>query len=334
MPSEKALLDVISIQTEIARLGLDLGGVMNVVCERTLALVDADGAAIELAEDDVMVYRATAGNVRGELGLRIPADGSLSGLCVRSGEAQCCLDAEIDPRVDRAACQRIGLRSMVVIPLRHHEATVGVLKALSTQPNRFRAGELQLLALLSDVVGSAMYHATRSAPEDLFYRATHDEMTGLANRALFMDRLRGAIARKRRERTTAGVVVIDMDGLKTVNDRFGHRTGDAVIREFAQRIRLGARQSDTVARLGGDEFGLLLTPVDLPDGLVATIGRINANLQAPFVFEQKTYRLDASIGVAEFPVDGDSIDGLLEKADQRMYQAKQARRLERGRQLN
>lgn len=105
LPSRDQLLAIIRVQTEIARHGLDLAPVMAVVVERALDLVKADGAVIELAEDDEMVYRAVSGIAAGQLGLRLKLASSLSGLCVRSGDIQRCSDTESDSRVDRAACR-------------------------------------------------------------------------------------------------------------------------------------------------------------------------------------------------------------------------------------
>ena len=253
MPAPKQLLEVIGIQTEIAKLGLDLGEVMALVVERTLPLIGADGAAIELAEGGEMVYRAASGIARPQIGLRLDLNTSLSGCCVRRGEILRCDDSEEDPRVDRNACRAVGLRSMIVIPLRHHDATVGVLKAMSSQPAKFSAQDEALLGLLSEAVAAAMFFATKYGTDDLFHMATHDSLTGLATRALFMDRLRNTLVRCARDRQPAGVLMIDMDGLKRINDDFGHRAGDAAIREFGTRIARASRSSDTVARLGGDE---------------------------------------------------------------------------------
>lgn len=223
MASPEQLLQVIHLQTDIAKLGLDLGNVMNLVVERTTVLIDADGVAIELAEDNDMVYRAVAGSARSALGLRIAKHGSLSGLCVRTGETLRCDDAENDPRVDREACRRVGLRSMSVLPLTHRGATVGILKAMSAQPNAFSERDAGLVGLLSEVGGAAMFYATKYETDDLFYQATHDSLTGLANRALFMDRLRNTLTRNERGRLPLDVLMIDMDGLKPVNDPRGHR---------------------------------------------------------------------------------------------------------------
>jgi len=324
-PSTDQLMQVIRIQTEIARLGLGLGDIMGFVVEQVLSLICADGAAVELAEGDEMVYRATAGIAKEQIGLRLNIDGSLSGLCVRSGEILNCPDSEADRRVDRAACRLVGLRSMLVMPLQHKGVTVGVLKAMAAQPNRFSSAGVVLLGMLSEVIAAAMYNSVRYDIDELFYQATHDSMTGLANRALFMDRLRSTVLQSERDNRPIGVLIIDMDGLKQINDTHGHRVGDAVIIEFANRIREGTRSSDTVARLGGDEFGVLLTAVEQPRDVDTAVQRIDREIQARFAFEDKEYELRGSIGSAISTVDGLEIEQLLEVADQRMYAAKRQR---------
>ncbi|MGE5547875.1 MAG: diguanylate cyclase domain-containing protein [Solirubrobacterales bacterium] len=312
-------MDVIGIQTEIAKLGLDLSGVMDLVVERTVSLIEADGAAIELAEGGDMVYRAAAGSAAPQIGLRLRLDASLSGLCVRTGETLRCDDSDSDPRVDRDACNRVGLRSMIVMPLKHNGLTIGALKAMSKQPGKFSDADVHLLGLLSEMVGAAMFFAAKYDVDDLFHRATHDGLTGLANRSLFMDRLRTLIAQGERELRPAGLLMIDMDGLKSVNDNYGHRAGDAVIAEFAQRLKVVARGSDTVARLGGDEFGVILMPVDRSAGVDGAIRRLSVAIEPPFLFEGRMYQLRASIGSATFPDEGTDLDELIELADSRMY---------------
>lgn len=320
------LMEVIRIQTEVCRLGADLGGVMNLVAAETLGLVGADGAVIELAEGEDMVYRAAAGIAQGSLGLRLQRVSSLSGLAVDTGETLCCEDTETDPRVNREACRRVGIRSMIVMPLRHGGATVGVLKAVSAQTGKFSATEADVLQLLSGVVGAAMFYAAKYDTEALFHKATHDAMTDLANRSLFMDRLRSVLSRSTRDKRLSGVLVVDMDGLKQTNDNYGHRVGDAVIVEFSRRLKNVSRKSDTVARLGGDEFGLILTPIDSRDGLFATVNRLHSELVEPFLFEGQSFRLRASVGGAIVPEDGEEAEQIVEVADIRMYEVKRGNR--------
>lgn len=326
VPSREKLLEIIAIQTEVARLGLDLAGVMDLVVRRTLGLVGADGAAIEMVEGEDMVYRAAAGIAVGSLGLRLHRDSSLSGMCVALGDAQCCDDASVDGRADQAACREVGLRSMVVVPLRHHDETVGVLKAMSTRRMNFNSRHVQLLKLLSELVGAVMYHATRYAPSELFHKATHDSLTGLPNRALFLDRLRSALAVAARERLPLAVLMLDMNGLKAINDSLGHRVGDAALREFALRLTSSVRQSDTAARLGGDEFAVLLHPLNMAGGLDATLRRLGERINGDFVHQGQSLPVSASVGVAHFPADGNDPLDLLERADKRMYSKKRERR--------
>lgn len=328
MPSRKQLLKVINIQTELLKLGSDLGKVMQWVVEETLQLIDADGAAIELAEAGEMVYRATSGIAAPELGMRLRIDASLSGLSVVIGEVITCEDAELDDRVDKEACRKLGLRSMIVLPLKFTGLTVGVLKAMSIQPRKFKPQEVILLTMLSDAVAAAMYYSVKYHSDELFLKATRDAMTGLANRALFMDRLRENVARTHRTNISTGVLMVDMDGLKQINDTFGHRIGDAVIIEFSNRLREVTRDTDTAARLGGDEFGVILAPLENSEGLDSAIRRIQSQLRLPFSFENESHQLQASIGSALIPVDGTHPEELLDLADQRMYAVKRRKKMD------
>ena len=317
LPKREQLLDIIRLQTNIAQLGLDLGSVMALVVDRTLTLTGADGAAIELAEGEEMVYRAASGIAAVRLGMRLNIASSLSGQCVRSGQMMICNDTETDPRVDIASCRQIGIRSMLVLPLLHLKLCVGVLKIMSRQPHAFDEQHASVLQLLTEVLGAEIFFAAKYATDDLFYRATHDEMTGLANRALFLDRLHHAVAHTKRSGTPLGVLMIDMDGLKAINDRFGHRAGDQAIRAFAERLRGILRNTDTIARLGGDEFAVLMQPVPDTATLFHNVERLQAHLNLPY--PELDFTVAGSVGLAMAPLDGIEPEILLEKADQAMY---------------
>lgn len=326
LPSRDQLLAIIRVQTEIARHGLDLAPVMAVVVERALDLVKADGAVIELAEDDEMVYRAVSGIAAGQLGLRLKLASSLSGLCVLSGDIQHCSDTESDSRVDRAACRRMHIRSMVAVPLVHAATTIGVLKVMSKTVAAFAAVDEAVLGLLAEVLAADMFFAAKYATDDLYYRATHDEMTGLANRALFFDRIRNELARVKREGIEFGLLLIDMDGLKAINDSYGHLAGDAAICEIAKRARQTLRGSDTIARLGGDEFGVILQPSSGISFLAEGAARLQKAISQPFQYDSRQLILGASIGAAIATKDGLDLEALLEHADQAMYQNKRERK--------
>ena len=318
------LVEIIHAQTEIAKLGLDLGAVMNLVAERVQRLTGAVGAVVELAEGDDMVYRAVSGLAQSQLGLRLKQAGSLSGLCVQTGQILSCEDSERDARVDLDACRRVGVRSMLVAPLSHQGTAVGVLKIASPDVAAFGDGHRRVLELMSGLIAASMYHAARHDPEDLYHRATHDPLTGLANRALFYDRLRQCLSMAMRRSKLVGVISIDMNHLKAINDRHGHRAGDAALCEIAARIARISRRSDTAARLGGDEFGIVLAEVESRQDVAHLSNRLDHEIRLPFTFEGLVMPLSASLGMALYPEDGTEIETLIDRADQAMYQAKRA----------
>ena len=125
---------IIAAQRDVMAAGLELEAVMQLVVENAQTLTRATAAAIELADGDEMVYRAASGAATTSVGLRLKIATSLSGLCVRTGKILSCVDADLDARVDRVACRRIGARSLIVVPLRHENVDVGVLKVMSSSP--------------------------------------------------------------------------------------------------------------------------------------------------------------------------------------------------------
>jgi diguanylate cyclase (GGDEF)-like protein len=320
------LLAIIRIQAEIAKLGLDLNDVVELVVQEARSITGAAGAVIELADGGEMVYRAVAGLARGQLGLRLNRKGSLSGRCIAEAQSLRCDDSETDPHVDREACRRVGLRSMIVVPLRYRDEAVGALKIISPQPSAFDERDTKTLELMSDLIAAAMFHAAKYGADELFLRATRDSLTGLANRAHFYDRMRHAIAQAQRNSERMGVLMLDMDGLKQINDVYGHRAGDAANREFAMRISQDARQSDTVARLGGDEFGIVLSTVEDRQSAQLAGRRVTERSEGALSFAGERLQLGASIGVAVYPEDGDQPDTLVESADKAMYVMKRERK--------
>ncbi|MDY3557942.1 GAF domain-containing protein [Gemmata sp. JC673] len=160
MRTETELLAaIVATQQEVATAGLEPDAVMRVITARTQTLTGADGAVVELAEGDEMVYQAVAGTAAASLGVRLKIATSLSGLCVRTGEVLRCDDSETDPRVDKDACRRVGVRSMVVVPLRYQGTVVGVLKVLSNRPGAFGDQEVNTLQLMAALLAAALHNA-------------------------------------------------------------------------------------------------------------------------------------------------------------------------------
>ncbi|GEO81018.1 diguanylate cyclase domain-containing protein [Pararhodospirillum oryzae] len=162
------------------------------------------------------------------------------------------------------------------------------------------------------------------AEEDLVRQATTDALTGLPNRALFGRLLASGVQRALRYDRLLGLLFIDLDGFKAVNDRFGHEAGDDVLREVARRLRRAVRLSDEVARLGGDEFTVLLSEVRGLEDAEMVAAKVVQALGAPFMVLGERVPLSASVGIATVPTHGADAEQLLRAADEAMYAAKKA----------
>ena len=158
----------------------------------------------------------------------------------------------------------------------------------------------------------------------LEYQALHDALTGLPNRSLFGDRLRQALLSARRNQKMFGVLLLDLDRFKDINDALGHDRGDSLLQEVTARLRGVLRATDTIARLGGDEFAVLTTDAKHPDDVVASARKILASLEGPFALGDQMVETGASIGIALYPVHGDDPGTLLRRADVAMYVAKRS----------
>ena len=165
----------------------------------------------------------------------------------------------------------------------------------------------------------------RAATEALTERAVRDPLTGLANRTLFEERMRGALSRDARTGGSTGVLLLDLDGFKDVNDAYGHGVGDEVLRSVADRLSAGVRPADTVARLGGDEFVVLVEGATTT-GMSALVTRLQDAVQEPLDVRGLTLDVGVSVGMAMAAEGAADPAGLVAEADQRMYAAKRSAR--------
>jgi len=182
---------------------------------------------------------------------------------------------------------------------------------------RDKAGTpLQYVGMFYDI---GHYHKDQS---HLYELANHDALTGLPNRTLCKDRLQQAIAQARRSTGSVGLLFIDLDRFKEINDTLGHAVGDLLLIEFSWRLVHVIRDSDTAARLGGDEFVIIAPSLTHEENIRAVVGKIINSLADPFVIEGRELYVGASIGVALYPAHGEDPDQLLRQADTAMYAAK------------
>ncbi|KJH67723.1 sensor domain-containing diguanylate cyclase [Chromobacterium violaceum] len=189
---------------------------------------------------------------------------------------------------------------------------------------------LLLSLLLGLGIGLAGFSFVRSSDSrrqresQLFHLANHDRLTGLANRNLFYDRLQHAITRLDRSGKRLGLLFLDLDRFKPVNDTYGHVVGDRVLQLIAARIRDVIRNEDTVARIGGDEFVILMEDIESNREADKVAARLKQAIQMPYQVDQHRVLVGVSIGIAYYPEDGLLIDELLAVADRKMYGNKQS----------
>ena len=178
---------------------------------------------------------------------------------------------------------------------------------------------------LSVLIGVLTMRAVARRARTLQRQALHDALTDLPNRTLFDDRLRQAILVGQRAQRSFGLIVMDIDGFKQINDRFGHAVGDLVLQHVARCMRGCLRESDTLARMGGDEFTLLLATAEQEADVIAAAKKILQTLRTPCRIAEHHFTIEASLGIAMFSQQGQSVEGLMRAADAAMYAAKHAR---------
>jgi diguanylate cyclase (GGDEF)-like protein len=211
-----------------------------------------------------------------------------------------------------------GIRAALAAPVFQRGEVVGSLVVATHRAGRtYSASEREALLAFAEHAGLALNDA--KAAEETAHQAFHDPLTGLPNRALFLDRLHQAQARSLRSGDSVGVLFVDLDGFKTVNDSLGHSAGDQLLISVGNRLEAILRPTDTVARFGGDEFALLLEEVEEPIDAARVARRALELLERPIEVAGREVLLTASIGIA---VGRESPDDLLRNADIAMYEAK------------
>ena len=172
-------------------------------------------------------------------------------------------------------------------------------------------------AIVGYLISGVDVTSLKCAEETSRYMASHDALTGLPNRVLFRDRLEQAMAHAQREQTWVGLLYLDLNDFKPVNDNMGHAAGDLLLKAVAERLRQTLRTVDTVARMGGDEFTVILGGLTDQEAATVMVRKIADALAKPFTIDGEDLRIGASIGMAVYPTDETTIDKLLARADGR-----------------
>jgi diguanylate cyclase (GGDEF)-like protein len=222
-----------------------------------------------------------------------------------------------------------GIRDAMVAPLFRQEAIVGTMLVANRQGDvgTFGPDDLQLFETFANHASAAIENARlidrlRRHAEETQHQALHDSLTGLPNRTLFRQEVEAALSARRESATPSAVLLMDLDRFKEVNDTLGHHNGDLLLQAVARRLRSTLRSGDVVARLGGDEFGILLSDAGDRETIEALAEQMNKALGEPFLVQEMTLEVGASIGIAIAPQDGEDVDTLIQRADVAMYVAK------------
>ncbi len=234
------------------------------------------------------------------------------------------IDPNADPK-EVAYLKSIDQRSMAIVPLIAAGTTIGTLELTSARSGAFDARHVEIATMLAAEAAMALENARLY--DEIRHQALHDGLTGLANRVLFRDRVVQALERSRgRDGRPFGVLFIDLDDFKVVNDTLGHARGDDVLVAAAMRVAASLRPADTAARLGGDEFAVLLDDVGDEETALSIAIRLADALREPIELGDASPMIAASIGVAVSGTDGETADDLLRNADVAMYAAKSSSR--------
>lgn len=245
-----------------------------------------------------------------------PAWTTLMGYPASELEGRSCWDL-IQPE-DKAGVE------VAIKGLREGRSVSGLVARFRRKDGEYRFLEWSAAAR-SDRIYAAAQDVTerQQAERHLYDLAYHDRLTGLPNRTLFFDRLGQVVSQTMRGRKQAGVLFVDLDGFKKVNDEYGHDAGDTVLRTVAARFLGAVRASDTVARIGGDEFVFILSEIGGPDAAAFVARKILAVVAPDITLSAtQTCAVGASIGIAVCPENGANVDDLLMAADAAMYQSK------------
>ena len=228
---------------------------------------------------------------------------------------------EMAPKKGGARADRRARSPWLIVPILMGEEPIAFLYVEAAQPGSLWRDQLTLLPTISRVVSSAMEKLSSEAR--IQFMAYYDALTRLPNRQLFLDRAEQAIHLARRNNTALGILFLDLDFFKSINDTMGHEGGDMLIQTVSRKLTDTLRKSDTVARYAGDEFLVLINNIVDADDIEKVADKVMAIFQQPMRIKGQEIFITASAGISVFPADGEDANTLVKHADIAMYTAKE-----------
>jgi diguanylate cyclase (GGDEF)-like protein len=295
--------------------------VLQLILASAFELLEASSGSIMLLEGPENLVVACRAGVFSDDGVRLAVTEGIAGRVLRDREPLL-----IQGTVSEKG--RMESESAVCVPLIHRDDILGVLILKGAAEHVYSEHDLRAVSLFAEhaaiaVANARLYEAERALSVQLSHQVFHDPLTGAANRVLVNDRMAHALARVRRAECSMGVLFIDVDDFKLVNDELGHGVGDLVLTAIAQRLSACVRPSDTVGRFGGDEFVIVCEDLVDEVGALDIAYRVLQVLEAPFPTPSGDRILSASVGVATCNVQNTAeADELIRAADRAMYRAK------------